>query len=60
MYIHRGLLLLIVTVFILSPFISNWLIQSPTAWYRPFIAWFALIVVAYFAQSLSKQRGEHD
>ncbi|QFT56195.1 hypothetical protein [Microbulbifer sp. THAF38] len=48
---NRTLLILLVLVgYVFSPTIFTWMINPVGAWYRPFILWFALILLAIFIQ----------
>ncbi len=60
MYIHRGLLLIIIMVFVFSPVIVDWISNNPEAWYRPYFAWLAMIALAYGAQRYALDKGRHD
>lgn len=50
MYINRALLVVAGIVLIFFPAIEEWLINSPTAWYRPYQLWLLVIVAAYWNQ----------
>jgi hypothetical protein len=39
MHIHRGILLVLVVMFVFSPTIQNWVSNNSGQWYRPFIVW---------------------
>lgn len=56
MYIHRGLLLVFLVIFIFSPTIQEWITNDKTAWYRPFLAWGVVIFFAYIGQRKSYSR----
>lgn len=60
MYIHRGLLLVIIIAFVFSPVILDWMSSNPAAWYRPYMAWLVMIVLAYGAQRYALHRERHD
>ncbi|GAB2886169.1 hypothetical protein ACCI51_00455 [Microbulbifer echini] len=48
---NRTLLILLVLVgYVFSPTIFTWMINPVGAWYRPFILWFVLILLAMFIQ----------
>ncbi|MFS1523075.1 hypothetical protein ACL7TT_03000 [Microbulbifer sp. 2304DJ12-6] len=48
---NRTLLILLVLVgYVFSPTIFTWMINPFGAWYRPFILWFVLILLAIFIQ----------
>jgi uncharacterized membrane protein len=58
MYIPRGLLLVVIVIFIFSPTMQEWITHNQTAWYRPFLAWLGVIYLAYLGQK--KQAGNND
>lgn len=47
---QRPLLLLILVVYIFSPTLFSWIIDPTGAWYRPFIIWLIVIIIAFFIQ----------
>ncbi|MCH9691782.1 MAG: hypothetical protein K0U59_06920 [Gammaproteobacteria bacterium] len=48
---NRTLLFLLILVgYIFSPTVFTWLINPDGAWYRPFVLWFGLIVLAAIIQ----------
>ncbi len=56
MYINRGLLLVILAIFIFSPPIQEWISNNHAQWYRPFIIWAVIIGFAYLAQRRQRKR----
>lgn len=55
MRISPALLLLILFLFVFSPSIHEWITETNSAWYRPYLAWLVVIVFVYWGQrSLSK------
>lgn len=54
MYIHRGLLLVFLVMFVFAPAIQDWISNNQSAWYRPYIAWAFLIALAYRSQRKQK------
>lgn len=46
----RPLILLLLVLYIFSPSLFNWMINPNGAWYRPYIIWVLVIVLAYFLQ----------
>ncbi|MFI2813131.1 MULTISPECIES: hypothetical protein [Microbulbifer] len=55
---NRTLLILLVLVgYVFSPTVFTWMINPSGAWYRPFILWFVLILLALFIQL---RRGSND
>lgn len=59
MHIHRGLLLVLIMVFIFSPSIQDWITNNNAAWYRPYIAWLVMIGVAYLIQRSAQRKDRH-
>ena len=55
MLAQRSLLLMIFILFFFEPVLTDWTGQG--AWYRPYGAWLAIIVVAYTAQYWGRKRG---
>jgi len=49
-YINRALLVVVGIVMIFYPAIEDWVINSPTAWYRPFQIWLLVALAAYWNQ----------
>lgn len=50
MRLQRPLILLLFGLYIFSPTLFNWVINPEGAWYRPFIIWAVIIVIAYCLQ----------
>jgi uncharacterized membrane protein len=59
MYIHRGLLLVFLVIFIFSPTILEWISNNQSAWYRPFIVWGCVIYLAYNSQRKAWRKDSH-
>lgn len=59
MYIHRGLLLVLLIIFIFSPSIYDWISNNQAAWYRAYIAWLFMIIVAYLGQLRTGRKDTH-
>ncbi len=59
MYIHRGLLLVFLVILIFSPAIQDWISNNQAAWYRPYVAWMFIIIVAYLSQRRFKRKDIH-
>ncbi len=51
MYIYRRVLILVVGIYLFSPAIMDWWIDTNGAWYRPYLLWLILIVVTLILQS---------
>jgi len=47
----RPLILFILGLYIFSPTLFTWMVNPNGAWYRPYIIWVVVIVIAYFLQS---------
>lgn len=58
MRISPALLLLILVLFVFSPSISEWITETKSQWYRPFIVWISVISFVYWIQREPK-RHEH-
>ncbi len=50
MYINRLLLLVVGGFLIFFPAIESWLINSETAWYRPYQFWLLVVIAAWWNQ----------
>jgi hypothetical protein len=50
MYIDRGLLLAVALAVILFPGIERWMFADQAYWYRPFVAWAAVVAGVYWSQ----------
>ncbi|TVZ37783.1 hypothetical protein P886_2128 [Alteromonadaceae bacterium 2753L.S.0a.02] len=44
------LLLLVLVIYIFSPTLLDWVIHPGLAWYRPYLVWFLVVVVAFILQ----------
>lgn len=53
MYINRTLLILIAVTLIFIPSVLVWVTAAGSAWYRPFIIWFLVLLAAYWNQRKS-------
>lgn len=51
---QRPLLLLVLVAYIFSPTLFAWVINPAGAWYKPYIIWAVVIVIAYIMQNRSK------
>jgi uncharacterized membrane protein len=51
---HRLLLLVLLVAYIFTPTLFNWMISSSGIWYRPFIIWLIIIVIAFTMHRFSK------
>ncbi|MGK0442882.1 MAG: energy-coupling factor transporter transmembrane protein EcfT [Pseudohongiellaceae bacterium] len=58
MRINPALLLLILLLIVFTPSIHEWITETNSAWYRPYIAWFILIVFVFVSQR-SVSNNEH-
>jgi hypothetical protein len=47
---HRVVILLLLIAYIFSPTLFNWILNPEGAWYRPFIVWMFVIVIAFVIQ----------
>lgn len=55
---QRLVILLLLIAYIFSPTLFSWIIDPEGAWFRPYIAWVAVIVIAYIVQARKKR--SHD
>ncbi|WP_185233105.1 hypothetical protein [Teredinibacter franksiae] len=47
---QRPLLLLLLVVYIFSPTLFDWVMNPGGGWYRPYLIWLLVIVVAFIVQ----------
>ena len=57
---QRLVILLLLVAYIFSPSLFNWIINPEGAWYRPYIVWVVVIVIAFVMQIRRKNRHEFD
>ncbi|WP_075184941.1 hypothetical protein [Teredinibacter haidensis] len=57
---QRPLLLLLLMVYIFSPTLLSWVIHPDGGWYRPYLIWLLIIVIAYFIQDRKPQQDKVD
>mgnify|MGYP003455507020 FL=1 len=57
MYIDRLVLVFLSGAYLLSPTTIEWWSLGGSAWERPFLIWFLLILVSFW---ISKSRDHHD
>jgi hypothetical protein len=57
---QRLVILLLLVAYIFSPSLFNWIINPEGAWYRPFIVWVIVIVIAFAMQIRRKNYHEFD
>lgn len=48
---QRPLILIALLAYIFLPTIFDWVTTAERAWYRPFIVWLVVVVVAFLLQS---------
>ena len=48
---QRLVILLLLIAYIFSPTIFAWIVNPEGAWYRPYIMWMLVIVIAYAIQA---------
>lgn len=56
----RLIILLLLIAYIFAPTLINWIINPEAAWYRPFLVWMLVIVVALVVQLKRKKFHELD
>ena len=47
---QRLIILLLLVAYVFSPTLLSWMINPEGAWYRPFIIWAIVIIIAYLTQ----------
>lgn len=52
----RPIILLLLALYIISPSLFSWMINPNGAWYRPYIIWLLVIVVAFYFQERRQTR----
>lgn len=57
---QRLVILLLLIAYIFSPTLFDWIINPEGAWYRPYIAWSFLIVIAFAVQLRRKKYPDID
>ena len=50
MYINRSLLIILAIAVVFLPAAQEWINQGPEAWYRPYMLWALVILMAYLNQ----------
>lgn len=53
---HRLVILLMLVAYIFSPSVFSWVINPEAPWYRPYIIWVLVIVIAFCLQLRRKKR----
>ena len=51
---QRLIILLLLGAYVFSPTILTWMINPEGVWYRPFIVWAIVILIAFFTQGRDK------
>lgn len=51
MYIYRLVFLLVLTLYMFSPVVTEWWAEPGSTWYRPYIIWLALIGISIWLES---------
>src|SRR6187431_740247 len=57
---QRLVILLLLVAYIFSPSLFNWIINPEGAWYRPYIVWVVVIVIAFIMQLRHKKSHDFD
>jgi TctA family transporter len=52
---QRLVILLLLVAYIFSPTLFSWIFNPDGAWFRPYIAWVLVIVIAFLIQARKKQ-----
>jgi len=51
---RRLVILLLIAGYVFSPTLFSWMINPEGAWFRPYIMWALIVVVAYLIQGRRK------
>ena len=51
---QKPLLILALLFYIIAPSLFEWMSSTDGAWYRPFIIWLVIIIIAYLVQLRDK------
>ena len=51
---QRPLLLLVLLAYIFSPILLGWVTNPSGVWYKPYIVWMLVVVVAFVVQTRKK------
>jgi hypothetical protein len=54
MPVRHALLFIIFFLFFFAPGLEHWMRTGASEWYRPYIVWFLVIVIAFLGQKLGK------
>jgi len=57
---QRLVILLLLIAYIFSPTLFDWIINPDGAWYRPYIVWVMVIIIAFIMQIRRKNYHELD
>lgn len=52
------LLLLLLLAFVFSPALFSWVLSTDGTWYRPYIIWLCIVVIAYLTQKASVKHND--
>jgi hypothetical protein len=50
MYINRSMLMILAIALVFFPTAQSWINQGPEVWYRPYLLWALVILLAYLNQ----------
>lgn len=53
---QRLVIILLLVAYIFSPSLFSWILDPQGAWYRPFIVWVVVILIAFALQTRRKRR----
>ncbi len=51
---QRPLILIVLVIYIFSPTLFSWVVNPNGAWYRPYMIWLLVVLVAYVLQGRKK------
>lgn len=54
---QRPIILIALIAYIFLPTVFEWVTNADRAWYKPFVIWLVVVIVAFFLQN---RRVDHD
>lgn len=57
---QRLVILLLLIAYIFSPTLFSWIMNPEGAWFRPYIVWILVIIIAYLVQARRNRKRPHD
>ncbi|MEZ5538682.1 MAG: hypothetical protein R3E63_01735 [Pseudomonadales bacterium] len=50
MYLSRSIMLMLMATYVFSPSLFSWMIDPAGVWYRPYLIWAGVVLVAFCLQ----------